>query len=123
MQEWKKIEKRNLFILFLFVVGSIYFLSSRITISVLLGGGIAVLNFRWLAVKLSSLVEEKEKVEKSGMILFALLKYPLLFLVIGFLFLKTPIHIIGFMIGFASLIFAILSEGVFPSNRKQISSP
>lgn len=121
MQDWKKIEKRNLFILFLFVVGSIYFLSPRITISVFLGGAIAILNFRLLALKLSSLVEEKEKVEKSSLIIFALLKYPLLFLVVGFLILKTPIHLIGFMFGFTSLIFAILSEGIFPSNHKQIS--
>lgn len=109
------VEKKTLLILTLIFAASFYFRSLQMSVSVLLGGFISLLSFWTLRKGIESVINRQQE---SGQVLktsFLVLKYPLLFALIALLILKTPLHVVAWVIGFLSLVIAIVLEGLIPS--------
>ncbi len=109
------VEKKTIILLFILLMGSTYFRSLRISVSLLVGGLIGLLSFWILRRGIEGIVQRQQE---SGEVLrtsFFILKYPILLGLIAFLVLKTPLHIVAWVIGFLSLVLAILLEGLIPS--------
>ncbi len=116
------VEKKTLVILSLLFVASSYYRSFQISLSLLAGGLIGVFSFWSLRRSIEGLIQKQQQsgdVLKTG---FLLLKYPLLFAVIAFLILKTPLNIVAWVLGFLSLVLAIVWEGLIPS-EKEVTPP
>jgi hypothetical protein len=112
-RDGKEIEKRNLLILAALVLGSLYFLSFRITGSLLLGGAIAAGNFRLLCRVVEGLIARQKGEKKGSIYPLILLKFLVLLGVIGLVVVKFPIHAFAFLIGLSSIVLAIVSEGFY----------
>lgn len=111
------VEIKIIVILFVFLLGSLYFRSLQISVSLLLGGLIALGSFILLRRGVENtlqLQQESPSVLKTG---FLVLKYPILLGIIAFLILKTPLHIVAWVVGFLSLVLAIVLEGLVPSKK------
>jgi len=105
----KSIEKRNLYILALFVMVSLAFLSVNITLSVMAGGLITVVNFRILWKGVEGLLQKKQ-VSQGLLYLGIFIKFILLIGLIGIIVIKLPIHTGAFLIGLSSIVLALISE-------------
>jgi hypothetical protein len=107
------IEKRSGQILLLFFLASIWFQSWAVSLGIILGGGIALLNFRWLSRILSGY-------------LFSGKRYSLFQLVGKFFFLLGVIFVViryvrvnpvAFVTGISALVFGIVIEAIRQSLR------
>jgi len=111
------VEKKSLVILVILLLASLYYRSLLISGSLLLGGVIALASFGMLRRSIESLLHRQEASSSALNTGFLILKYPLLLGLIAFLILKTPLNVAAWVVGFLSLVFAIILEGLMPSNR------
>ena len=111
------VEKKTIGVLFLLLLGSLYFRSLQVSVSLLIGGVIALGSFILLRRGIESLVQRQQESPSALKTSFLVLKYPLLLALIAFLILKTPLHIVAWVVGFLSLVLAIVLEGLIPSRN------
>jgi len=108
-----QIEKRSLQILGVLVLGSLIWRSWPVSLGLILGGAVALLNFRWLWY-----IMKKVLLEKKGMHGFqALLKFTALLFTFYLIFRFTGIHPVAFVVGISVLFMSILSETLGESLR------
>jgi ABC-type multidrug transport system fused ATPase/permease subunit len=118
-QKLVSIEKRSAQVLAVLLLASLWFQSWAVSLGVILGGGIALLNFRWLWRILSQYLVAKKKFSLFQLIgkFFTLLL--VLFLVIRF----VRVHPVALLVGISTLvwgmIFEVIRESV-RSNRKEV---
>jgi ABC-type multidrug transport system fused ATPase/permease subunit len=107
------IEKRSVQILILFLVVSLWFRSWAVSLGLILGGGIALLNFRWLRRILSGYVFAHKKYSLFQLVgkFFVLLL--VLFLVIRF----VRVDPLALVAGISTLVLGIVFEVVRQSFR------
>lgn len=114
---WGPVESKTFVVLMLMLLASSYYRSLQITLSVLAGGSIAILSFWTLRRSIEGLVQQQKESGNALKTGFLILKYPLLFALLAFMILKTPLHIIAWVVGFLSLVIAIVVEGLMPSKN------
>ena len=107
------IEKRSAQILVLFLLASLWFRSWAVSLGLILGGGIALLNFRWLRRILSGYIFDHKKYSLFQMVgkFFALLL--VIFLVIRF----VRVDPLALVVGISTLVLGIVVEIVRQSVR------
>jgi len=107
------IEKRSAQILVLFLLASLWFQSWAVSLGLILGGGIALLNFRWLRRILSGYIFAHKKYSLFQLVgkFFALLL--VIFLVIRF----VRVDPLALVIGISTLVLGIVFEVVRESVR------
>ncbi|GEM_PF-6897743 len=114
-----EVEKKTIVILVMLLMASLYFRSLQISVSLLVGGLLALGSFFILRRGLEGLIRRQQDTSSVLQTGFLLLKYPLLLGLIGFLILKTPLHVVAWVIGFLSLVLAIVLEGLMPSREDE----
>jgi hypothetical protein len=107
------IEKRTAQILVVFLLASLWFQSWAVSLGLILGGGIALLNFRWLRRILSGYIFAHKKYSLFQLVgkFFALLLA--IFLVIRF----VRVDPLALVIGISALVLGIVFEVVRESVR------
>ena len=107
------IEKRTAQIVVVFLVASLWFQSWAVSLGLILGGGIALLNFRWLRRILSGYIFAHKKYSLFQLVgkFFALLLG--IFLVIRF----VRVDPLALVIGISTLVLGIVFEVVRQSVR------
>jgi ABC-type multidrug transport system fused ATPase/permease subunit len=107
------IEKRSAQILVLFFLASLWFQSWAVSLGIILGGGIALLNFRWLWRILSEYIFAGKRYS-----LFQLVgKFFVLLLVIFLVIRYVQVNPVAFVTGISALVFGIVIEAVRQSLR------
>jgi hypothetical protein len=109
------VEKRSAQILALFLLASLWFQSWAVSLGLILGGGIALLNFRWLRRILSGYLFAHKKYSLFQLVgkFFALLG--VLFLVIRF----VRVDPLALVAGISTLVLGIVFEAVRQSVRAE----
>ena len=107
------IEKRTAQILVVFLLASLFFKSWAVSLGLIMGGGIALLNFRWLRRILSGYIFAHKKYSLFQLVgkFFALLL--VIFLVIRF----VRVDPLALVIGISTLVLGIVFEVVRQSVR------
>jgi len=113
-QKLLSIEKRCVQILVLFFVASLWFQSWSISVGLILGGGVALLNFRWLWRIMEKVFFEQKYLHGIQV----LIKFGALGLVVFFILCYGKVNPIAFIVGIFTLLVGILSE-VFREARRE----
>jgi len=100
------IEKRSAQILTLLLLASLWFQSWSISLALILGGGVAILNFRWLWRIVEKVLFEQKKFYGIQ----ALVKFILLVVVVFFILRYLAVNPIAFIVGISTLVLGILFE-------------
>jgi hypothetical protein len=109
------IEKRSAHFLILLLLASLWFQSWSISLGLILGGGVAILNFRWLwRIVEKVLFEQKKFYGIQALIRFILLG-GVVFLVLRYL----PVNPIAFVVGTSTLVAGIIFEVIRESLRPE----
>lgn len=114
---WGPVETKAFVVLLLILLASSYYRSLQITLSVLAGGAVAVFSFWSLRRSIEGVIQQQKESGSALRTGFLILKYPLLFAILAFLILKTPLHLIAWVVGFLSLVIAIVLEGLMPAKN------
>jgi len=107
------IEKRSAQILVLFLLASLWFQSWAVSLGVLLGGGIVLLNFRWLWRILSGYIFGGKRYSLFQMVVRFFVLLLVIFLVIRYL----RVNPVAFLAGTSALVLGIMIEAVRQSLR------
>jgi len=116
-QKLVNIEKRSAQFLILLLLASLWFQSGSISLGLLLGGGVAILNFRWLWRIVEKVLFEQKKFYGIQ----ALVKFILLAVVVFVILRYIAVNPIAFIVGFSTLVAGILFEAFresFPQERR-----
>lgn len=112
-QKLISIEKRSAQILVLFFLASLWFRSWAVSLGVILGGGIGLLNFRWLGRILSGYLFSGKKYS-----LFQLVgKFFVLLAVIFVVLRYLRVDPVAFVVGISASVLGIVIEAVRQSLR------
>lgn len=107
-QKLISIEKRSAQILVLFFLASLWFQSWAVSLGILLGGGIGLLNFRWLWRILSGYLFSGKRYS-----LFQLVGKFFVLLVILFVVIRyVRVNPVAFLAGISTLVLGIVIEAV-----------
>jgi hypothetical protein len=109
------IEKRTAQILFLLVLGSLWFQSWPIALGLILGGAVALLNFRWLWRIIEKMIFEKKKIYGLQVGLKFLALTAAVFLVLHL----VKVHSVAFLVGASTLLPGIFIEVLQGSLRTE----
>jgi len=109
------IEKRSVQILFFFLLASVWFQSGSVSLGVVLGGGVAILNFRWLW----RIAEKVFFEEKKFYAVQALLKFFVLVFMVFCILRFMKVNPIAFVVGISTLLAGILFEVIRESLRTE----
>lgn len=109
-----RIEKRSLQILAILLLGSLIWRSWPVSLGLILGGAVILLNFRWLWHIMGKVLLEKKGIHAIQI----LLKFAALLITFYLIFRFTGIHPIAFIIGVSVLFISILSEILRESFRQ-----
>ena len=107
------IEKRSAQILVLFLLASLWFHSWAVSLGLILGGGIALLNFRWLRRILSGYIFAHQKYSLFQLVGKFFVLLGVIFLVIRF----VRVDALALLIGISTLVLGIVLEVVRESVR------
>ena len=105
-QKLVAIEKRSAQFLLLLLLASLWFQSWPISLGLILGGGVAILNFRWLWRIVEKVFFEHRKFYGVQ----ALTKFILLALVVFLILRYIAVNPIAFIVGLSTLVVGILFE-------------
>jgi len=105
-QKLVAIEKRSAQFLILLLLASLWFQSWSISLGLILGGGVAILNFRWLWRIVEKVLFEQKKFYGIQ----ALMKFILLFFVVFLILRYIAVNPIAFIVGISTLVAGILFE-------------
>jgi len=100
------VEKRTLQILALLLLGSLGFQSWSISLGVILGGAIALLNFRWLWQIMERIFFAGRKIYGIQILVKFLALLLAIFLIVRF----VKVHPVAFLVGLSSLVLGIFWE-------------
>ena len=100
------IEKRSAQFLILLLLASLWFQSGSISVGLLLGGAVAILNFRWLWRIVEKVLFEQNKFYGVQ----ALVKFVLLTAVVFLILRYLSVNPIAFIAGLSTLVAGILFE-------------
>ena len=100
------IEKRSGQFLILLLLASLWFQSGSISLGLLLGGAVAILNFRWLWRIVEKVLFEQNKFYGVQ----ALVKFILLTAVVFLILRYLAVNPIAFIVGLSTLVAGILFE-------------
>jgi hypothetical protein len=114
-QKLVAIEKRSAQFLILLLLASLWFQSWSISLGLILGGGVAILNFRWLWRIVEKVLFEQKKFYGIQ----ALMKFILLGVVVLFILRYLAVNPIAFIAGISTLVVAILFEVIRESFRPE----
>jgi hypothetical protein len=104
MEGLARIEKRGLQLLIPLLLASLLIQSGPVTLGLLTGGGVSLLNFRWLRFLWGKVIGEK----KRAYALQAFLKFIVLVISVYLIFRFLPIHPVAFLVGIS-----VLPTGIF----------
>jgi len=116
-QKLVAIEKRSAQFLILLLLASLWFQSWSISLGLIMGGGVAILNFRWLWRIVEKVLFEQNKLYGIQ----ALVKFILLVFVVFLIFRYLAVNPIAFIVGVSTLVVGILFEAFresLPAERK-----
>jgi hypothetical protein len=105
-QKLVAIENRSAQFLLLLLLASLWFQSWSISLGLILGGGVAILNFRWLWRIVEKVLFEHRKFYGVQ----ALMKFILLALVVFLILRYIAVNPIAFIVGLSTLVVGILFE-------------
>jgi hypothetical protein len=105
-QKLVAIEKRSAQFLILLLLASLWFQSGSISLGLILGGGVAILNFRWLWRIVEKVLFEQKKFYGIQ----ALVKFILLASVVFLILRYIAVNPIAFIVGLSTLVAGILFE-------------
>jgi steroid 5-alpha reductase family enzyme len=114
-QKLVAIEKRSAQFLILLLLASLWFQSWSISLGLILGGGVAILNFRWLWRIMEKVLFEQKKFYGIQ----ALMKFILLVVVVLFVLRYLAVNPIAFLAGISTLVVGILFEVIRESFRSE----
>jgi ABC-type multidrug transport system fused ATPase/permease subunit len=109
------IEKRSAQLLLLLLLVSLWFQSWSISLGLILGGGVAILNFRWLWRIVEKVLFEQKKFYGIQ----APMKFILLVVVVFFILRYLAVNPIAFVVGISTLVLGILFEVIRESLRPE----
>ena len=118
-QKLISIEKRSAQILAFFLLASLWFQSWSISLGLVLGGGVALLNFWWLWQIMEKLLFEK----KRHYVFQVLIKFLILALVLFLVIRYGRVNPVAFLVGISTLVMGIFLEMFWESlknNRKEV---
>ncbi len=104
------IEKMNIWAGALFLGGSLYWKSWRLSLSILIGFLIVVVNFWFLKKIIFSAFQKQSSKFKLAITLG--LKYVVLFVSVGFSIIYFDLHMVGLLIGISTLVISIIGFAV-----------
>ena len=107
------VEKRTAQVLAILLVGSLWYQSWPISLGLILGGGVAILNFHWLRRIMEKVIFEKKMIH--GLQIF--IKFLALLMVIFMIFRYIKVNSVAFIIGISTLLPAIFFEVIRESLR------
>ncbi len=102
------IEKRSVQVLALLLVGSAWFHNWAVSLGVLLGGAVAILNFHWLWLILGKVIFDKQWLYGLQVVF----KFLVLVFVIFIILRYTEVNPLAFVAGSSALPAGILYEGI-----------
>jgi hypothetical protein len=105
-QKLVAIEKRSAQFLILLLLASLWFQSWSISLGLILGGGVAILNFRWLWRIMEKVLFEQNKFYAVQ----ALIKFMLLVFAVFLILRYIAVNPIAFIVGVSTLVVGILFE-------------
>ena len=97
-------------------LGSIYYQSPKISLGVILGGFLSLINLAILT-RIVKNVFQQDIPSKSAIFVQYVIKIVLLFGILYIVIRYNPVNIIAFVVGFSAFFIALLAENVFPSQR------
>jgi ABC-type multidrug transport system fused ATPase/permease subunit len=109
------IEKRSAQLLILLLLASLWFQNWSISLGLILGAGVAILNFRWLW----RIVEKVLFAQKKFYGIQALMKFILLVIVVFFILRYLAVNPIAFIVGISTLVVGIFFEVIRESLRPE----
>ncbi|MGE5253998.1 MAG: ATP synthase subunit I [Planctomycetaceae bacterium] len=112
-QKLISIEKRSVQILVLFFLASLWFQSWAVSLGIVLGGGMALLNFRWLGRILSGYLFCGKKYSLFQLVGKFFVLLGAIFVVIRYL----RVNPVAFLTGISVLVFGIVIEAIRQSIR------
>ena len=114
-QKLVAIEKRSAHFLILLLLASLWFQSCSISLGLILGGGVAILNFRWLWRIVEKVLFEQKKFYGIQ----ALIKFILLVVVVFLILRYLRVNPVAFVVGISTLVGGILFEVIRESLRPE----
>jgi hypothetical protein len=116
-QKLVAIEKRSAQVLILLLLASLWFQNWPISLGLILGGGVAILNFRWLWRIVEKVLFEQNKFY----VIQALIKFMVLVFAVFLILRYITVNPVAFIVGVSTLVVGILFEAYrqsLPSERK-----
>ena len=116
-QKLVSIEKRSAQFLILLLLASLWFQSGYISLGLILGGGVAIINFRWLWRIVEKVLFEQKKFYGIQ----ALIKFILLAIVVFLILRYIAVNPVAFIVGLSTLVAGILFEALresLPQERR-----
>ena len=116
-QKLVSIEKRSAQFLILLLLASLWFQSGYISLGLILGGGVAIINFRWLWRIVEKVLFEQKKFYGIQ----ALTKFILLAIVVFLILRYIAVNPVAFIVGLSTLVAGILFEALresLPQERR-----
>jgi ATP synthase I chain len=110
----RAIEKRTMQILLLALVVSLFWQKWNFSLGLLLGGLVALLNFRWLGLIGRKIFLERNPLHGAQIPIKFLAVILAVFLILNY----TPIHAVAFLLGTFTLVLGILYETLRPGFRE-----
>jgi hypothetical protein len=98
------------------VLGSIYYQSPKISLGVILGGFLSLINIKILTRIVENLFHQ-DIPSKSAIVVQYVVKIVLLFGMLYVVISYKLVNIIAFVVGFSAFLIALLLENIFPSRR------
>ena len=115
IRQLASIEKRTAQVLFLLLLGSLWFQNWSIAIGLILGGGVAILNFHWLWRIMEKVIFEKKKIYGLQVAVKFLALLAAIFLIFHF----VKVNSVAFIIGISTLLPGIFFEVIRESLRAE----
>ena len=97
-------------------LGSIYYQSPKISLGVILGGFLSLINIKILTKIVENLFQQ-DIPSKSIIVVQYVIKIVLLFAILYAVITYKVVNIIAFVVGFSAFFIALLVENIFPSRR------
>ena len=112
----RSIQKKTAIILFFLLLLSLIYKSTKVSLGLAVGGGLSILNLAALGRIIES-VFSQEKPSKALILWQYVIKLLFVFGIIYLLVTYNLVNIIAFITGFSAFLFAVLLEGLFPSDK------
>lgn len=114
----KKIEIRNWCVLAVFVCASLVFWSYPVTLGVLLGGFVCILNFHWICRDLRAAFQGPVDRARQRVLIRYYLRLFVTAVVLFFVITKTEVNVIGLVVGLSIVVVNIIATVLLENVKK-----